>query len=156
MDITIQNYRVRIKPAAMNGFWAEMPALPGCFSQGESVEEVSELINKAIEFHCSLLQERGLKIPLDKEHDTQSQISLLYRRRGMDADRFVSILQESGFVDVKRYGNHAVLVNEESGRQVTVPVEVCDLSPSLIKRVLKDAGISGQFYRELRLRAPLE
>jgi len=32
-------YTILIHKAEEGGFWAEVPALPGCFSQGETVEE---------------------------------------------------------------------------------------------------------------------
>ncbi len=31
-----------------NGYWAEVPALKGCFSQGETIEEIKENIKEAI------------------------------------------------------------------------------------------------------------
>ena len=31
-----------------NGYWAEVPALKGCFSQGETMEEIIENIKEAI------------------------------------------------------------------------------------------------------------
>jgi predicted RNase H-like HicB family nuclease len=31
------------------GYWAEVPSLPGCVSQGETIEEVRENIHEAIE-----------------------------------------------------------------------------------------------------------
>ena len=31
-----------------NGYWAEVPALKGCFTQGETVEEVEKNIKEAI------------------------------------------------------------------------------------------------------------
>ena len=31
-----------------NGYWAEVPALKGCFSQGETIEEITENIKEAI------------------------------------------------------------------------------------------------------------
>jgi predicted RNase H-like HicB family nuclease len=30
------------------GFWAEVPALPGCYSQGESITELLENVREAI------------------------------------------------------------------------------------------------------------
>ena len=32
-----------------NGYWAEVPALKGCFSQGDTIEEVTENIKEAIQ-----------------------------------------------------------------------------------------------------------
>lgn len=37
-----------------NGYWAEVPALKGCFSQGETLEEVTENIKNAIKAWLSV------------------------------------------------------------------------------------------------------
>jgi len=31
-----------------NGYWAEVPALKGCFTQGETIDEIREKIKEAI------------------------------------------------------------------------------------------------------------
>jgi predicted RNase H-like HicB family nuclease len=41
--------KVVIHPAEEGGFWAEVPALPGCHSEGETIEEVLANIRAAIE-----------------------------------------------------------------------------------------------------------
>lgn len=41
-------YSVVIHEERAGGFWAEVPALPGCYSQGETVEELRENIREAI------------------------------------------------------------------------------------------------------------
>ncbi|MCX6847116.1 MAG: type II toxin-antitoxin system HicB family antitoxin [Verrucomicrobia bacterium] len=38
-----------VHEAEEGGFWAEVPALPGCFTQGESLEELEVNIAEAIE-----------------------------------------------------------------------------------------------------------
>ncbi len=38
-----------IHEAEEGGFWAEVPALPGCVTQGETVEEVTSNLREAIE-----------------------------------------------------------------------------------------------------------
>ena len=38
-----------IHAAEEGGYWAEVPAFPGCFSQGETMEELRANIRKAIE-----------------------------------------------------------------------------------------------------------
>jgi predicted RNase H-like HicB family nuclease len=42
------NIKVRIYEAEEGGFWAEVPALPGCVSQGETRDEVIANIREAI------------------------------------------------------------------------------------------------------------
>lgn len=41
--------RVLIHSAEEGGFWAEVPALPGCVSQGETRDELRVNIREAIE-----------------------------------------------------------------------------------------------------------
>lgn len=41
--------RVVIHEAEEGGYWAEVPALPGCVSQGESLDEVRQNIREAVE-----------------------------------------------------------------------------------------------------------
>jgi predicted RNase H-like HicB family nuclease len=38
-----------VHPAEEGGFWAEVPALPGCLTQGETQEEIRENLLEAIE-----------------------------------------------------------------------------------------------------------
>lgn len=42
------NIKVRIHEAEEGGFWAEVPALPGCVSQGETLDETIANIREAI------------------------------------------------------------------------------------------------------------
>jgi len=41
--------KVIVHQAAEGGYWAEVPALPGCVTQGETVEEVTANVREAIE-----------------------------------------------------------------------------------------------------------
>jgi predicted RNase H-like HicB family nuclease len=56
-------YRVIIHPAAEGGFWAEVPALPGCFAQGETYEEVLQNVLDAMELVLEHLRETGQPLP---------------------------------------------------------------------------------------------
>jgi predicted RNase H-like HicB family nuclease len=38
-----------IHEAEEGGYWAEVPALPGCLTQGDTVEEVTSNLREAIE-----------------------------------------------------------------------------------------------------------
>ena len=55
-------YTVLIHPAEESGYWTEVPALSGCFSQGETVEEAVENTKDAIECHLAGLREDGVAI----------------------------------------------------------------------------------------------
>jgi len=43
-----------IHQAEEGGYWAEVPALPGCVTQGETVEEVTLNLREAVEVWLSV------------------------------------------------------------------------------------------------------
>jgi predicted RNase H-like HicB family nuclease len=55
--------KIIVHKADEGGFWAEVPALPGCVSQGETREELQTNIREAIE----LWLETGDDAPYDPE-----------------------------------------------------------------------------------------
>jgi predicted RNase H-like HicB family nuclease len=61
----VQNYAVAIHEDPGGGFWAEVPALPGCYSQGETVDELKHNIRDAIAGVLEVLREEGRKPDLN-------------------------------------------------------------------------------------------
>lgn len=59
-------YTAIIYKAEEGGYWAKVPCLPGCYSQGETVDETLANIKEAIESHIMALQEAGQEIPQEK------------------------------------------------------------------------------------------
>ncbi len=59
-------YTVVLHKAEEGGYWAEIPALEGCFSQGETVEETIANVKEAIESHSVALKEEGKSLPPDQ------------------------------------------------------------------------------------------
>jgi predicted RNase H-like HicB family nuclease len=55
----VQNYAVVIHEEPEGGFWAEVPAIPGCYSQGETVDELKHNIREAIAGVSEVLREQG-------------------------------------------------------------------------------------------------
>ena len=55
----MQNYAVVVHEDPEGGFWGEVPALPGCYSQGETVEELKHNIREAIAGVLEVLREQG-------------------------------------------------------------------------------------------------
>ena len=45
------------------GYYAYSPTLPGCFSNGKTLEEARRNIREAIELHLATLREHGQSIP---------------------------------------------------------------------------------------------
>ena len=55
----MQKYAVVIHEDPEGGFWGEVPALPGCYSQGETIEELKKNIREAITAVLEVLKEEG-------------------------------------------------------------------------------------------------
>ena len=62
MEYTILYHR-----AEEGGYWIEVPALPGCYSLGETMEDAIINIKEAIELHLAALKEESLEIPVDAD-----------------------------------------------------------------------------------------
>ena len=56
-------YSVVVHGADEGGFWVEVPALPGCYSQGESVEESLRNVGEAIALYLEALEDEGWDTP---------------------------------------------------------------------------------------------
>ena len=55
----MRKYAVVIHEDPDGGFWGEVPALPGCYSQGETVDELKNNIREAITGVLEVLKEQG-------------------------------------------------------------------------------------------------
>lgn len=58
-------YTVIIHTAGEGGYWVEVPALPGCLSQGETIDEALANVREAIGLHLESLREEGQEVPRD-------------------------------------------------------------------------------------------
>lgn len=47
--VDFMKLKVVIHPAAEGGFWAEVPAISGCATQGETIEELLTNLYEAVE-----------------------------------------------------------------------------------------------------------
>ena len=58
VTVRAKKYAVILHPDIEDGgYWIECPSLPGCASQGDTVEEALEMIKDAIEGHLDILAE---------------------------------------------------------------------------------------------------
>ena len=60
MEVT---YTVHIEPAEEGGYVAHFPALPGCHTQGDTLDEVMAMAKDALAGYLAWLQEEGAPIP---------------------------------------------------------------------------------------------
>jgi len=69
-------YTVVIEPAAEGGYWAHVPALPGCFTQGDTLEEVVTMAKEAVEGFVEMLVNLGKPIPVERTHARRSTFNI--------------------------------------------------------------------------------
>jgi predicted RNase H-like HicB family nuclease len=63
----VREYVVIAHPDETGGYWTEVPALPGCGSQGETLEEAIAMTKDAVEGVLQVLQAHGKPIPEDRD-----------------------------------------------------------------------------------------
>ena len=59
----MRTYTIVVEPEEDGGFYVTVPALPGCFTRGRTIDECRERAVEAIEVHIAGLQADGEIIP---------------------------------------------------------------------------------------------
>lgn len=59
----MRTYTIVVEPEEGGGFMVSVPALPGCFSQGATLEQCRERAAEAIAVHIAGLEADGEPIP---------------------------------------------------------------------------------------------
>ncbi len=59
----MRTYTIVVEPEETGGYLVTVPALPGCFTQGRTLEECRERAAEAIEVHIAGLQADSEPIP---------------------------------------------------------------------------------------------
>jgi len=61
----IYSYTVVFEPAEEGGYVVRVPALPGCVTQGETLEEAREMAADAIRLYLEDLEAEGEPVPIE-------------------------------------------------------------------------------------------
>ena len=64
----MRTYTILVEPEETGGFSVIVPALPGCFTRGETIEECRERAAEAIAVHIAGLDADGEPVPEEREH----------------------------------------------------------------------------------------
>jgi predicted RNase H-like HicB family nuclease len=67
MNKDILTYRIILNEEPEGGFTVLVPALPGCVSYGENLDEAISMAREAIEGYIEILKEKGENIPDDSK-----------------------------------------------------------------------------------------
>ena len=69
-------YRIVLIPEDDGGYSVIVPALPGCFTQGDSRQEAMEMAREAIELHLEALRDDGEEIPADQVQIAEVEVTV--------------------------------------------------------------------------------
>lgn len=59
-------YTILVHQAEEGGFWSEVPSLPGCYSQGETIDEAMRNAKEAIESYLIALKDDLMEAPIEE------------------------------------------------------------------------------------------
>ncbi len=60
-------FKIHLHPEKEGGYMVNIPSLPGCITQGDSIEEAVEMAKEAIELFVEELKSRGEEIQDDSD-----------------------------------------------------------------------------------------
>jgi antitoxin HicB len=63
LSVLTLDYLIVVRPDADGGYWTDVPTLPGCGSQGETVDEAVEMTKDAILGYIESLKKHGEEPP---------------------------------------------------------------------------------------------
>lgn len=59
------SYTIILEPAEEGGYNVSVPALPGCFTQGDTYDDAVEMAKDAIRMWVDALLEDGIPVPME-------------------------------------------------------------------------------------------
>lgn len=74
----ILQYTVIFEPAEEGGYIVSAPILPGCVTQGETIEEATAMIKDAIEGYLYCLKKHDEPIPVEERKPLISTVEILF------------------------------------------------------------------------------
>lgn len=72
----MRRYTVLLTPEPEGGYSVRVPALPGCYTQGETVAEALQHVEEAIKLYLEVLKEKGAPIPEETEPTQAIQVNV--------------------------------------------------------------------------------
>ena len=128
--------KVLVHPAEEGGFWAEVPALPGCVSEGDSFDETLANIREAAEGWLEVSAERAAD-------DTHCASRGGRTVRSVSGKHFCNVLRKHNWELKRVKGSHHIFGKSGNATILTVPVHGNKaLKTGTLKKLLRDAGLT--------------
>ena len=72
----VHTYSIVVDPDDVAGYTVTVPSLPGCVTQGETVDECLENAREAIQLYIETLTAAGDAVPEEREHPQLFQVTV--------------------------------------------------------------------------------
>ena len=96
------------------GYLAYSPSLPGCFSNGKTIEETKRNIREAVQMHVASLLVTSSDRSATGKHGSRRRIdggsARMSRMPQVNARELIAFLKKRGFVEDRQAGSHLTLV----------------------------------------------
>src|SRR4030095_1289090 len=124
------------------GYAVNCPALPGCWSQGETEQEAMQNIRDAIEDYLAAVNEsvRGSDV-----REVEVSVEQMPKIPGVNHLRAVQAFEKAGF-KIVRQGKHIVM--SDGSHFITIPRHD-PVNALTMGGIVKDAGMSVEEFRNL-------
>lgn len=74
--VKVLRYTAVFEPAEEGGYVVNVPALPGCITEGDTFEEAVAMTKDAIGGYLSVLKEEGQKVPTETEDVIVTRVTI--------------------------------------------------------------------------------
>ena len=88
-----RKYTVIFEPDVSGGYIARVPVLPGCVTEGDTLEEASAMAKDAVIGYIECLIQRGLPVPEERSDIKPGIMHEILSHPALDEDKVIKLLQ---------------------------------------------------------------
>ena len=147
----IHEYDVIIEQDEDGVYVAHVPELPGCHTEGDTIEEVLANIKEAIELYVEHVKsdvKSKMKLIAVHKVAVPSQ-SIVMKLKPVSHKKLIKVLDLIGYKAVRQKGSHVILEHKETKKITVVPARTKDIGIGLLSMILKEVGLSREEYFKL-------
>ena len=144
-------YKVIIRPGEVSGYVVECPAIPGCVSQGATIEEALENIKDAMKGCLAVLNKRAQRHKAKHKEEILAEVTVQMPKlpRDISGRQAVKAFQRAGWT-IARTGLHIVLEKEGMRPTLSVPNHKV-LDPGTLRTLIRHSGLTvEEFLKHLK------
>lgn len=151
----VLKYTAIFEPAEEGGYVVTVPSLPGCFTEGDSLEEAMEMVKDAISAYIVSLRKHGEPIPVEKGPallgviDVPAPAIWMPKPPVIKPKELIKALKKKNFVVDHVSGSHYVMYNADKSLRAVTAFHNKPIKRKTIMSILKSANISVEELKEL-------